>query len=380
MINVLHLIHKYRGDYSLLNAQVSLDPQRFRTTVCYLSGADDGRNRLERPGVEAVYLEHNPKRLRWYNRALLQDIARLIDAEQIDVVNCQQHRSVPVGVLAVNMSRRRPACVATLHGLGTARTWQRKLFNRPLYRRLFKVVGVSEGVSRDILASNPGLAAEKVCTIRNGVDLSPFLANFEQADCRAAFADGDPQELWIGTAGRLAEVKNQTTLLAAMPAILEVLPAARLLIAGQGVLESSLREQAASLGIAERVTFVGQCREMPTFLNALDLFVLPSLREGFGLALIEAMACRLPVVAAAVGGIPEVVGAGRFARLIQPTDVSGLCQAVCELGQLSRAERLQMGDEARTRALAEFNVARMVREYEELYSSAAELRTVSGGG
>lgn len=382
MITVLHLIHKYRGDYALLNAQVDLDPERFRTIVCYLSGADDGRNRVERPGVRAVYLGHKPNHLRWYNLRLVRDIAALIDAEGVTVVNCQQHRSIQVGVMAAGRSRQKPTCVATLHGLGTANTWQRKLFNRPLYRRLFRVVGVSAGVCQDIVQSNPGLVAEKVCTVRNGVDLSRFLVELDRGEARRTLLPGADDGVWFGIAGRLAQVKNHATLLKAFALVRDRMPEARLLIAGNGALEAQLVEQSRQLGLAGEVAFLGYCQDMPRFLQAIDVFVQPSWREGFGLALLEAMASRRPVVASAVGGIPEVVGDGSFARLVEPADESALAEAMCAFGQLDAAQRLALGEQARVRALSEFNAERMVADYESLYDAAYQdwvLRCGEGG-
>jgi hypothetical protein len=139
-----------------------------------LSGDPDGQNRLEAIAHKVIYLRSRTGSMRWYNLPLILRLKRIIDQEQIQVVNCQQHRSTPLGVMAGLLAKTKPVIVSTLHGLGTARTWQRKLLNWLLYRRLFRIVGISEGVSRDVLADNWGLRPEKVTTIQNGLRYEPF--------------------------------------------------------------------------------------------------------------------------------------------------------------------------------------------------------------
>ena len=105
-------------------------------------------------------------------------------------------------------------------------------------------------------------------------------------------------------------------------------------------------------------------------LRALDVFVLPSLREGFCLSLLEAMASGLPVIASRVGGIPEVVGDGQGQRLIDPMDHDELARSMIDLANASEQVRLEMGHSARERALTNFSGARMVKGYEDVYEEA----------
>jgi glycosyltransferase involved in cell wall biosynthesis len=370
MIGVLQIVHKYRGNYELLNLQASLDPARFRTIVCFLSGDPDGNNRLETIAHKVIYLRSRTGSLRWYNLPLILRLKRIIDQEQVQVVNCQQHRSTPLGVMAGLLAKSKPVIVSTLHGLGTARTWQRKLLNWLLYRRLFRIVGISEGVSRDILADNWGLQPEKVTTIQNGLKYEPFLVDLEREAAKAEILPGMQDRFWFGTAGRLSEVKNYQTLIEAFSEAAAALPDSILVIAGQGELEATLKDATRTLGLEGRVFFLGFRRDIPRLLQALDVFLLPSLREGLPLALLEAMAAARPAIASRVGGIPEVVGDSGCAILVDPRDREQLAQALEQMRRISPEERAAMGARARERAVTKVSAERMIRNYEELYAAA----------
>ena len=370
MITVLQLVHKYRGNYELFNLQADLDRQRFRMLICYLADAPDGCNRMEDVADKVFYLQRRPETLRWYNLPLIFTLKKIIDDEHVQVVNCQQHRTTPLGILAGLFSKTRPALISTLHGLGMARTWQRRLSNWLLYRYLYRIVGISSEVSRDIVATNWGLGQDKVVTIQNGLDYTPYLNDFNQYGLKEMILPGRQKYFWFGTAGRLSKVKNQATLIEAFALLASRLPDCILVIAGQGELELSLKEKALSLGLDERIYFLGFRKDMPQFLQALDVFVLPSWREGFGLALVEAMASARPIIAAQVGGIPEVVGSGAFGRMVDPHDVEGLAAAMVEFAELPASTRHELGRQARHRVVQEFSAERMVACYEALYVGA----------
>ncbi len=370
MINILHIIHKYRGDYPLLNQQVNLDRERFRTIVCYLSGSDDGKNGLNALGIKTIYLGFKPSTLRFYNVTLLRHLKCLMEREDIHVVNCQQHRSTPVGVLAALLAVDRPSTVSTLHGLGFSGTLRRKLLNWLLYKKTFRIIGISNAISRDIINSNWRLSRDKVVTVQNGLVYDKFLAAAPQNEVKPRILPDCTEEFWFGTAGRLSPVKNHETLLHAFQKVLQFIPSSVLIIAGDGELKENLVTLAEKLNIDGHVHFLGFRRDIPDILKSFDVFILPSLREGLPLALLEAMASGLPVVASDVGGIPEVVGDGDFALLVDPHSPEGLAEAMVRMAQRPAEELRELGTKARRRALNDFSAERMIRDYEQVYTEA----------
>ena len=374
-INILQIIHRYRGNYPLLNLQVKLNPARFRTTICFLSGENDGRNQLDADGYEVLYLGYPGSKLRLHNLPLILHLKRIMEEHEIHVVNCQQHRPTPLGVMAALLAAQKPAVISTLHGLGFAGTWRRRFLNWFLYRKVDRIVGISEGVRQDILSSNWGLQGEKVETILNGLDFDSFLKDMTKEEARKGLLADTIGGFWFGTAGRLSPVKNQKTLIAAFAKVAERHADAHLLIAGKGELEEELRNQVIQLRLQGQVHFLGFQKDMFRVLRALDAFVLPSLREGFGLSLVEAMAAGLPVIGARVGGIPEIFGEHDLGQMINPTDVSDMADAMSRMVE-SPPERLAaMGQVARQRAVEGFSADRLIANSERLYEQVFSRRS-----
>ena len=140
----------------------------------------------------------------------------------------------------------------------------------------------------------------------------------------------------------------------------------RVEVAGRGSCLEDLKGLAADLGVAERVTFLGEVRDIPALLGRARMFVQPSLSEGIPLTVLEAMARGLPVVATRVGGLPEVVVDGETGLLVPAADPPALAQAVLSLWRDPDAAG-RMGEAGRKRVERVFDVRRMVADYEALY-------------
>jgi len=171
----------------------------------------------------------------------------------------------------------------------------------------------------------------------------------------------------IGVAARLVPSKGLKSLLQALPRVREMVPDVQLQIAGSGPELASLREDSRGLGISNCVQFLGWREDLAALRSRWDLFVLPSLSDGFPLALLEAMAAGLPVVATDVDGIPELVVEGQTGCLVPPSDPAGLAQ---KIGQLlaDPKRRMAMGAAGRDRVTREFSVDRMVESTADVYS------------
>jgi glycosyltransferase involved in cell wall biosynthesis len=143
------------------------------------------------------------------------------------------------------------------------------------------------------------------------------------------------------------------------------------LVIGGGRRETEMRQLAVEMGLEERVRFLGQRDDVPDLLAALDIFVLPSHSEGVSLALLEAMAAGLPVIASRVGGLPEVVTDGDTGLLIPPQDPEALAAALARLLD-EPAWAKKLGENARRQVEENFSLERLGREINEIYGELVE--------
>lgn len=222
-------------------------------------------------------------------------------------------------------------------------------------------------VSRDLerwLRDDVGLPADRISTIHNGVDLSRF-ARTDRLESRDKL--GLPAgAIVIGTVGRLDPVKDQAALVHALAALTHAHPEALLIIAGDGPCRQDLARLVGTLGLARRVHLLGECRDVPLVLGAMDLFVLPSIAEGMSNTLLEAMAAGLPVIATRVGGNPELVEDGVNGRLVCAQDPPGLHEAMAAYVDDPHLRALH-GKASRERAVECFGLDRMAEAYAGLY-------------
>lgn len=189
-----------------------------------------------------------------------------------------------------------------------------------------------------------------------GIELDRFLA----VDHRPA--DGPV----VGNVARLSEQKGHRYLLEAVPLVLERHPSARFALVGDGELRGELEALAESLGVAGHVEFLGRRDDVPELLATFDVFALPSLFEGLCLAVIEAQAAGVPVVATPVGGIRETVVDGETGLLVPPRDAAALAAAIVRLLD-GPEEAARLAASARTR-VGRFSVERMVEATLSLYA------------
>src|SRR5262249_815838 len=177
----------------------------------------------------------------------------------------------------------------------------------------------------------------------------------------------------VGTVGRMHEVKDQLTLVRAFLHMLSTMPQAcmwlRLVIIGDGPLREAARQLLRAADAESLAWLPGERQDSPDIMRALDVFVLPSLREGLSNTILEAMASGLPVVATRVGGNPELVADGNTGLLVPPRDPGALANAMSLL--LADPRKAQtFGAAGKHRVETEFSLARMVRETEDLYLRA----------
>lgn len=289
-------------------------------------------------------------------------------AHQINLVHTQLEFANILGNLAAK-TLHLPS-VATVHVLPSDEArlkarlhqWTEWAF---LYLFCDRVLTVSEETRRSFIRHSR-FPAQRVQTLYNGIDLAQIpLVPSDRLSVRQEL--GIPQEAQLlVTVAILRPLKGIHLMLQALPTILEKHPHTFYLIVGDGPQRSQLEEQARALGIAARVIFTGMRRDIPRLLNSSDLFVLPSLSEALPTVLAEAMAAKLPIVASAVGGIPEMLIPGENGMLVPPPSPQGFADA-CSTLLDDASRRKQMGTRGREIVEQTFNITIQVQKLAQIY-------------
>jgi glycosyltransferase involved in cell wall biosynthesis len=246
-----------------------------------------------------------------------------------------------------------------------------------LFRRAARFVAISAVIEQEYLAL--GVQPGRIARIPNSVDLSRFrpASGEERNRLRRRFgiAAGRPVAIFTG---RLVTTKGLPSLLRAWPAVLERHPEALLVLVGSGGLglqncESMLRHQAKEKHLAGSVLFTGSVDNVEEYLQAGDIFVFPTEREAFGISIIEAMACGLPVVTTGVDGIRDIVRAGKDALLVGAGDDASLAAAISSA--FDGGCRIQaIAEAARERVTQHYSSHRIVAAYGELLAEVLHER------
>jgi glycosyltransferase involved in cell wall biosynthesis len=279
-------------------------------------------------------------------------LAARLRRDRVAVLHTHLSTASLIGGLAARWARV-PA-VATVHGLNT----------RTAFAYARRIIAVSHAVCEHLVAQ--GMPVSRISVIYNGIELDRYREPPDAGLVRARMGLA-PGESLIGAVGRLGPEKGHSYLIEAMALLIkrEGLQA-RLLIVGEGRNRPVLLQTARRCGIADRVTLMGFQRDVMPYEAALDLFCLPSLKEGLSLSALEAMALSKPVIASRVGGTPEVVADGETGLLVEPANPEALARALSEL--LRDRERAQrMGAAGRARVERLFDLERSVDQVEEVY-------------
>jgi glycosyltransferase involved in cell wall biosynthesis len=253
-----------------------------------------------------------------------------------------------------------------------------RLFAPWLYNYVVDGVGaISHGVARALIRG--GVACQDITIIPSGVDCTRFAPPGETAREQARATLGLlPHEIAVGTIGALVARKGHRVLIDAIAfaqgesrgdeAAETVASRLRCFIAGAGPLRQELAQQIVQRDLGRIVTLLGPLEDATVLLNALDAYVMPSLNEGMGVAALEATAAGLPVIASAVGGLPEVVDDGRSGILVKPDDPAILAEAIRRLGADCHL-RAAMGKEGRRRAVRNWSMELMAQRTLKLYDA-----------
>jgi len=366
MRRVLHILPRLCDDgpsHFIAGLAKSLDRSRFDIRVCSISAPTTSYEEFPTTALncDSVVDVRTLVRLRGVMRAWAPD-----------VVHTNLLRPDWYGRVAA-WSMNVPAICTTVHNeddrayeseSGSAVRVAAEAINRMTARAAHAIVAISEGV-REYVVERQKLPREKVVVIPNGVDIERFRPGPRSSHVRDLCGFG-PETIVVGALGRLAEQKGLRSLIEAAAIARRTRPELRFVVAGSGRQEAELRHLIAELGQTDAFHLIGQCDDVPAFLAGIDIFVMPSLWEGLGLALLEAMASGVACIATDIGGPREAIADRRNGLIVPPGNPARLAAAIEELAA-SEPLRAVYGAAARETAVSRFSSGVMAEQYMSLY-------------
>jgi glycosyltransferase involved in cell wall biosynthesis len=238
-------------------------------------------------------------------------------------------------------------------------------------------VAISRAV-RESAIRQLGVRPDRISIIPRGLEIEDLSSVAEKARAlRTELGWGDAYPVIVNV-GRLVPQKGQRYAIQAMTAITKALPRALLVLVGEGRLHAELEGLARSLGLADRVRLLGERHDVPVVLAAADLFVFPSLFEGFGAALVEALAAGRPCVASRISPLAEVTDDGRVALLADPRSPQALADGLIRLGT-DQGLAGRLGEQAAAWAHQQYDITASIRKFEMLFDALACGRPIEAG-
>lgn len=255
-------------------------------------------------------------------------------------------------------------CIGVFHAFGEFDRLSRRLAFRYSVKKRFQFVGVSQALCDYLIAQNVGISSRNCHCIYNAIDLTELDKNTLARETARELFGISPSHKVIGTLGRLVADKQQHVLISAMARLIPRLPDLKLVIMGDGELLKDLQRQARELGISDHVIFSGAIEHGSRYLPALDVFAFPSRSEGFGLALLEAMAQRVPVLINNIEPLSTIMGGiGEGINVNNPRELDTALFSL--LTENTNAAR-QQGEALRQRVENEFSLERFETDYYRL--------------
>lgn len=356
----------------------ALDRERYQiTVVCLAEGADELAADLSQlKNVEAISLPMKDQIDPLTDFFVYSRLFRIIRRGRFDLIHA--HTSKPgflTRVAAIGTGIPviyQPANFAFHDGVSKKQAAFYSVLERLAARHLTKkIIALCDG-ERELARRYSVGADDQFITIHTGIELTPFNRQFDRSAVRASLGiDADVQ--LVGTVARLTEAKAPADFIRAAALVNQTNPSAHFLWVGDGALMDESLALVKSLGLENVFHFAGFRSDIPDVLNALDVFVLSSHWEGFPLALLEAMAARLPVISTRVMGATEAVLDGETGFLVPIGDVPSLAEAINKLIGSSQQARM-FGERGRLRVETDFPYSKMVARIEDLYETIYRLR------
>lgn len=301
-----------------------------------------------------------------FDLKLVSLLREYIKNNKVDIIHCHGYKSNFYGLL----SAKNKPLVSTNHNWLTHH-WRLKIycFFDGLWMRYFdRIVAVSDEIKKDMLRYR--IPEKKIMVIDNGIDVGRFNREIATENIKKEFGLNGNIKV-IGTIGSLKVEKGHTYLLKVAKEVIKSIKDVRFFIVGDGPLRKRLEDEAKDLGIKGNIIFTGLRNDVPELLSIMDIFVLPSIKEGLPIVLLEAMASKKPVIATKVGAVPKVIEDNKDGILVAPGNINELKEAMIFLLTNKKLSK-ELSQNAYNKVASEFSSQTMCAKYSEIYKKVLE--------
>lgn len=368
-INVLHIITDFSiggAEKNLLSILKNHDRNKFNILVAYSFGGEL-ENEFKKTGVH-LYKFQNTK-LKFKSLQGFMTVFKLykfIKKQKIDIVHTHLFVSYIWGGVAAKLAGAKLInSVQDIRDISVGKVYKYLQFLEKLYARFTNRVIVYNQTTKEIMA-NRGINSRKIEIISGGVDVFK-LASYRKSDLRSI---REKYHLYdsqiVGISGGLKPVKNHKLFLKAATEVLKIIPDVKFVITGDGSEKEKLKILSLKLGLHDKIVFTGFVDDLYSVMATFDIFVLTSFSEGQPVIILEAMALGKPVIATAVGGVPELIKNGETGILVPSDDVRSLSASIIDLLQ-NEYKRKKIALAGQKMVEDNYNIKRMVKQIENLY-------------
>ncbi len=364
LMRVLHVIPNFGpggAERLLVNLLEEFDRDRFDAAAVslYPETGTILEREIREKGIKVYYLNKR----KGLDLRMIRELWCIFKDFRPDVIHT--HLSVLRYALLPAFFCRIPVQVHTIHSIAQKEVDR---VGKLIHWLAFRYVGVVPiSISREVSVTVRNLYGHGIKTpvIYNGIPTRKFSAYSNRKD--------EDNNIILLHVGSFSPQKNHKVLIEAFALVVKECSKLRLWLVGDGELRSDIENLVAQKGLQSYISFLGIRADVAELLSQCDIFVLPSDWEGVPLTILEAMAAGKPVIATAVGGVPELVKDGETGILIPPQDTQALAQAILKLATNPEFGE-QMGQTEQKLAQEQFDIARTAREYESLYLELLERR------
>lgn len=361
-INVIHLVEELTigGLEKTLTAIVlNLNKEKYNVSVWCLREGGFFADKLVKEGIDVKILHISTSR----NPLSIYKLYRLLKSRKFDIIHTHAYSAGTIGRVSAFLAGI-PIIISHNHSIYDYYHKYYHFVEWFLSLITDRVICISEAVNR-FANETQRINARKLITIHNGIDDVCTVTEKRCSDLKKELCIPINHSV-IGTIAHLEEHKGVKYFLESASLLLATRKDISFLLVGEGALKGELKKRCVDLKIEKNVIFAGERSDISEILFSIDIFVLPSLREGLPLAILEAMACGKPVIATNVGGIPEIVKNGVNGILVSPRDPEALYRAMGKLLN-NREMREEMGRNGKKMCSESFNFKTMLEKIENLY-------------